>query len=142
MERGLGPVVLFDGVCNFCDASVQFIIRNDPAGKFRFAPLQSAFAREILQKNGLNPEVFDSVLLVENGKVYQKSAAALRIARKLRRLWPVLYVFIIVPPFIRNAVYDFIARNRYRWFGKKDACMLPTPEIRSRFLAVADENAG
>lgn len=141
MQEFKGPVVLFDGVCNFCDASVQFIIRRDPRAKFRFAALQSEFAQKALTKNQLNTEKFDSIVLLEEGKVYQKSTAALRIARRLNGLWPLLYGFIILPAFFRNVFYDIIARNRYRWFGKKDQCMIPGPEIRMRFIQDSDENS-
>lgn len=130
MER----VIYFDGVCNLCNGSVQFVIKRDKAGKFRFAPLQSRAGQAILARNGLSGEHFTSFLLSENGKLYRRSTAALRVVRRLPGAWPLLYGFIIVPPFIRNAVYDFIARNRYRWFGKKEACMVPTPELKSRFL--------
>jgi len=134
MQEFESPVVLFDGVCNFCDASVQFIIKRDPKAKFRFAALQSNYAQFILKRNHLDAHHFDSVVLIEGGKVYQKSTAALRIARQLKGLWPVLFVFIILPPFVRNFFYDIIARNRYRWFGKKDQCMIPGPEVRNRFI--------
>ena len=130
MER----IVFFDGVCNLCDSSVQFIIKRDPNGKFKFSPLQNEKGQEVLSMNELRTSDFDSILLSINGKLYQKSSAALRIAKELNGLWPLMYAFIIVPPFIRNVVYDFIAERRYKWFGKKDACMLPTPEMRSRFL--------
>lgn len=130
MER----IVLFDGVCNFCDSSVQFIIKRDPDGKFKFMPLQSEKGRQLLAANGYSTTVFDSMILSENGKLYRKSTAALRIAKELSGAWPLLYAFILVPPFIRNVVYDFIAKRRYKWFGEKDACMIPSPEIRSRFI--------
>jgi len=130
MER----IILFDGVCNFCDASVQFMIKRDPSGKFKYTPLQSEVGQKILAENRLSAAEFDSIILSENGKIYKKSTAALRIAKELSGLWPFLYLFIIVPPFIRNAVYDFVAANRYKWYGKKEACMVPSPEVRSRFI--------
>ncbi|MCE2504085.1 MAG: thiol-disulfide oxidoreductase DCC family protein [Chlorobi bacterium] len=133
-DRTEGPVVLFDGVCNFCEGSVRFIIDRDPKGTFRFASLQSAFAHERLPKHGYDPEVLSSVVLIENDRLYAKSGSALRIVRRLRFPWPLLRGLMIVPPFLRNFVYDFIARNRYKWFGKKEECMVPTPEIRKRFL--------
>lgn len=123
--------MLFDGVCNLCTASVKFIIKRDPQGQFRFAALQSEAARGLVVGEGERP---DSIALVESGKVYWKSTAALRIARRLGALWPVLYVLIAVPRPVRDWVYDVIARHRYRWFGKQDACMMPTPELRERFL--------
>lgn len=126
-------IVLFDGVCNFCNRSIQLIIRNDKQGYFRFAPLQSDFASQI---TGMVPgEIPDSIVLVENNKTYVKSTAALRIARKMDGLWPVFYYLgIWVPAFLRDPVYNLIANNRYRWFGKKESCMIPTPEIRNRFI--------
>lgn len=129
------PVILFDGVCNLCNASVLFIIARDPHARFRFASLQSAFGQEQLLKFGLSVSELNSVMLIRNGVLYQKSNAALEIARHLRGLWPILYAFKIIPRFIRNAVYDWIARNRYRWYGKKDECMIPTPELKARFIA-------
>ena len=128
------PIILFDGVCNLCNGAVQFIIERDKKQHFRFASLQSKIGQEYQQKAGLAIDKIDTILLVENGKIYQKSTAALRIARHLDGLWSVLYVFIIVPPFIRNAVYDFIAKNRYKWFGKQDSCWMPTPDLKKLFL--------
>jgi predicted DCC family thiol-disulfide oxidoreductase YuxK len=127
-------VVLFDGVCNLCNGSVQFIIAHDPVAHFRFAALQSEAARRLLGECALSGSLPDSVALIASGQVYTRSAAALRIARRLAFPWPLLYAFIIVPAPLRDIVYDLIARNRYRWFGKRDACMLPTPELRKRFL--------
>ena len=127
-------LILFDGVCNLCNSSVQFILLRDKKDRFRFASLQSDYGQSILKQYNLPTEHFDSLALVENGKLYKKSSGALRIARRLNSLWPMLYAFIIVPPFIRNFVYDFIAKNRYRWFGKKEECMLPRPEWRQKFL--------
>ncbi len=133
MKDNSQPIVFFDGVCNFCNASVQWIVRKEESPKFLFAPLQGETAKEklplIMQTN---PP--DSVLLYENGKVYAKSTAALRIARQLRWPWRMLVVFTIIPAFIRNVFYDIIAKNRYKWFGKKDSCMLPSAELRNRFL--------
>ena len=124
------PIVLFDGVCNLCNGAVQFIIARDKHQQFRFASLQSGFGQQYQQQVG----EIDSILLVEKGKVYYKSTAALRIARKLDGLWPVLFVFIVIPPFVRDFIYDIIARNRYRWFGKKESCWLPTPDLKALFL--------
>lgn len=127
------PVILFDGVCNLCTASVQFVIRHDKKDIFKFASLQSAYGEKIL---GQNPEIagLDSFLLKENNRVYSRSTAALKVAKKLGGAWPLLYAFIIIPPFIRNAVYDWISANRYRWFGKKGECWVATPELKERFL--------
>ena len=127
--------VLFDGVCNLCNGSVQFIIAHDPAAHFRFAALESEAARRLLGECALSGPLPDSVALIETGHVYTRSAAALRIARRLAFPWPLLYAFIIVPRPLRDMIYDLIARNRYRWFGKRDACMVPTRELRTRFLA-------
>jgi predicted DCC family thiol-disulfide oxidoreductase YuxK len=128
------PVILFDGLCNLCNQSVQFIIRKDPSANFRFTALQSPLGQQLLTAHHVSLNKLYSVVLIKNNKVYQRSSAALEIARQLTGLWPLFYAFIIVPPFIRNAVYDWIARNRYRWFGKRDECMIPTPELKSRFL--------
>ncbi|TMW71562.1 thiol-disulfide oxidoreductase DCC family protein [Alteribacter natronophilus] len=129
----MSKVVLFDGECNFCDRSVQFIIKRDPDAVFRFASLQSEAGQRLLKEHGV-PESTDSMVLIDKGKYYLRSAAALRIARHLRGLWKLVYVFIIVPPPVRNAVYSLIARNRIRWFGKKQSCALPSPDVRKRFL--------
>lgn len=129
------PIILFDGVCNLCNASVQFVIRHDPQARFKFAALQSATAEKLLQNCAFDRASLDSVILVEDGHVYIESDAALRIARKLGGGWWLLAGFSIVPRPIRDAVYRFIARNRYRWFGKQESCMMPTPDLRARFLA-------
>lgn len=128
------PVVLFDGVCNLCSSSVQFVIRHDPQRQFRYASLQSAFGRQVMTHFGLPSNQLNSFILLEGDTIHTKSSGALRVAKKLNGLWPLLYGFIIVPPFIRDAVYTFIANNRYKWFGKKEACWLPTPELRNLFL--------
>jgi predicted DCC family thiol-disulfide oxidoreductase YuxK len=128
-------VILFDGVCNFCNSSVQFVIKRDPKRYFRYAPLQSAYGQAELARYGLPVESFGSFVLVEDGKAYTRSTASLRVARKLSGAWPVLYAFIIVPAFLRNMVYEFIAQNRYRWFGKRAQCMIPNAEQRALFLS-------
>jgi len=127
-------IVLFDGVCNLCNSSVQFILRRDPKKKFRFASMQSEPGQALLKKMGLLLEKFDTFVLIQNGKAYTQSTAALRTLRQISWPWPLLYPLILVPAFLRNAVYTFIARRRYRWFGKKDSCALPKPEWRDRFL--------
>lgn len=129
------PVILFDGVCNLCNGSVLFIIKRDPRSQFYFAALQSDFGNKQLKNFGLPATELNSVLLIKGGTLYQKSNAALEIAKHLNGLWSVLYIFKIIPPFLRDGIYTWVARNRYRWFGKKDACMIPTPELKSRFLA-------
>lgn len=126
-------IVLFDGVCNFCESSVQFILRHDKTGSLRFASLQSEIGQQLLTAYGISHEL-QSVVFVESGKAYTKSAAAFRIARYFGGWWKLLLVFSILPAFITDFGYDIIAKNRYRWFGKKDACMIPSADIRSRFL--------
>ena len=128
------PVILFDGVCNFCNAGVNFIIKQDKKKVFRFAALQSEAGQNFLQQFDLPKEGFDSFVLIDKGKAYKKSTAGIRVYGKLAWYWKWTQLFWIVPAFIRNAVYDFIARNRYKWFGKKESCMIPTPEVKSRFI--------
>jgi predicted DCC family thiol-disulfide oxidoreductase YuxK len=129
-------IVLFDGVCNLCNATVQRIIDHDPEGRFRFTSLQSERAREVLAPFGVSPPQGDpdSVLLVLDGKLYSHSGAALRIARRMSGGYALLWVFIAVPWFIRDAVYRLIAKNRYRWFGREETCRIPTPALKARFL--------
>jgi predicted DCC family thiol-disulfide oxidoreductase YuxK len=128
-------IVLFDGVCNLCNRSVQFIIRHDHKGKFLFAALQSEAGQALLKQHNLplhtNPE---SIVLLHDRQIYQYSGAALRIARNLGGIWSLAYGFIILPPFIRDGIYKLIARNRYRWFGRQDSCMLPTAALKAKFL--------
>ena len=131
------PVVLFDGVCNLCSGSVQFLIEHDTEATLRFAPLQSEVARELLEALGLHDYDFDSIVLVEGEEYYTKSTAALRIARRLERPWSLLWTLRYVPRVVRDAGYDVVASSRYAVFGKKDRCMVPTPEVRDRFLAVS-----
>lgn len=128
------PILLFDGVCNLCNASVQWVIRRDPQGIFRFAPLQSETGQSLLRQSGLSSEHFDTVVLVDGDRIFTRSDAALEIARRLGGLWSLLAVFRWVPRPVRNAVYDWIARHRYRWFGKTEACMIPRPEWKKRFV--------
>ncbi|RYF96330.1 MAG: thiol-disulfide oxidoreductase DCC family protein [Chitinophagaceae bacterium] len=127
-------VIFFDGVCNLCNASVQMVIVNDPGSKFKFAPLQSEFASGELRKHGIDPEKLDSIVLLENGRVYTKSSAALRVARQLKGAWPVLYGFWIIPKAVRDILYNLVARYRYRIWGKQESCWIPTAELKSRFL--------
>lgn len=135
MEEPAGhPIVLFDGVCNLCNRSVQTIIRHDRQGRFRFASLQSQVGERLRKRFGIDPEKVDSILLVDGDRWYQESDAALRIARGLGGVWAPLGIFRLLPRFLRDAVYRWIARNRYRWFGKSETCWLPTPELRGRFL--------
>lgn len=127
-------VIFFDGLCNLCNGAVQFVIERDQKNAFHFASLQSDFAKLELQNFDVDLSQMSSFILLENGKLYQKSTAALRVTKKLNSLWPLLYAFIIVPPFIRNGVYNYIAKNRYKWFGKKESCWVPTPELKNRFF--------
>ena len=126
--------ILFDGVCNFCNASINFMIDKDIKGIFKFAALQSEVGQELLKKFRLKTSDFDSIVAIEGDKVYQKSDAALEIARKMDGIWKIFYAFKIIPAFLRNPIYDLIARNRYRFFGRTDACRIPTPELKARFL--------
>jgi len=134
MEPVEPSLVLFDGVCNLCNSSVQFILKRDPFKKFRFASLQSETGRRWLAKMGLPADSLDTLVLIENDKAYTRSTAALKIARHLSGLWPLFYGLIVLPAFFRDALYRCVARNRYRWFGKKEACPLPKPEWKDRFL--------
>ncbi len=127
-------IILFDGVCNLCSGSVQFILKRDPQAKFKFASLQSSFGQTQLEKNGLDKNNLHSIILLKDGKILQRSDAALEIAKQLNGLWPAFYVFKILPRFLRDGIYNWIATNRYTWFGKKDACWLPSPELKSRFI--------
>ena len=127
-------VLLFDGVCNLCNAGVNFLLNHDPAGHFKFAALQSEAGQGLLAGCKLPTDEFKSFVLVEDGRCYQRSEAALRVARRLPGAWRLLYGFILLPTPLRDALYDLVARNRYRWFGRRDTCRLPTPELRARFL--------
>lgn len=127
-------IILFDGVCNLCNGAVQFVIKRDNKNQFLFASLQSEEGKQILKEHNFPMNRMDSFFLVENGKVYNRSTAALKVVKKLSGLWGLLYGFIIVPKFIRDGVYNWIAKNRYQWFGRKDECMIPTPELKAKFL--------
>lgn len=128
-------VILFDGVCNFCNSSVNFIIERDYKNRFKFAALQSQTGKEMMRKFTLDSENLKTILLIENGNYYTKTTATLRIAKHLKGFWKIFYVFIIVPPFLRNIVYDIIAKYRYRWFGKRDVCRMPGPDEKEKFLS-------
>jgi predicted DCC family thiol-disulfide oxidoreductase YuxK len=129
-------IILFDGVCNFCNASINFVIRHDKKNIFKFASLQSEIAKTLIPSSALEGEDahLNSIVYLENGRLYTKSTAVLRILKKLGGFYSLAYAFIVVPPFIRNFVYDSIARNRYKWFGKRENCMVPTAEVRAKFL--------
>ncbi len=128
------PIILFDGVCNFCNGAVNFTIKRDKKATIKFAALQSETGRQLVQQYGFPADDMRSFLFIKNGKVYNKSTAALRVCRHLKGLWPLCYGFIIVPAIIRNGIYDWIAKNRYKWFGERQECMIPSPEVRARFL--------
>lgn len=134
MELSEKTILLFDGVCNLCNRTVQFVIKRDKKANVKFASLHSEVGKQIMQQYHIPSEYIDSIIFFENKKVYYKSTAALRLSKKMDGLWPVIYVFIIIPAFIRNFVYDFIARNRIKWFGKADTCWVMTPELKNRFL--------
>ena len=127
-------VILFDGVCNFCNSTVNFVIERDKKSIIKFAALQSDAGQQLLKQFNLPTSQFNSFIYIEDGKIFTQSTAALRVCKNLSALWPLMYGFIIVPKFIRDAIYKWMAKNRYKWFGKKDQCMIPSPEVRSRFL--------
>jgi predicted DCC family thiol-disulfide oxidoreductase YuxK len=138
MPVSVPDTILFDGVCNLCNGFVQFVIRHDPRGRFRFTALQSEAGRALLAAHGVAPATLsadpDSVLLLSNGRLYSHSTAVLRIARGLGGAWRLAAVGEVLPQGFRDAVYRFIARNRYRWFGRQESCLLPTPALKARFL--------
>ncbi|MFD1095941.1 thiol-disulfide oxidoreductase DCC family protein [Salegentibacter chungangensis] len=128
-------IVLFDGVCNLCNGAVNFIIKHDKEDVFRFASLQSEIGQKLVAERGINPEIMDSIILIEPGVAYyKKSTAALEISRNLSGGYSLLKNLLILPEGFRDLVYDLIANNRYKWFGKKESCMIPTPELQAKFL--------
>ncbi|MFN2261325.1 MAG: thiol-disulfide oxidoreductase DCC family protein [Psychroflexus sp.] len=128
-------IVLFDGVCNFCNASVRFILKRDKKDLFRFASLQSDLGKSLTDERGIDTDTIDSIILIDPGNAYYiKSTAALEISKDLSGLYPVLSLFLFLPEGFRNSVYDFVAKNRYKWFGKSETCPFPTPEENSKFL--------
>ncbi len=132
MENEL--IILFDGVCNFCNSTVQFIIKKDTQTKFKFAALQSRTGNDLLVKHGLKVDGLDTIVLLKKGFVFLRSDAALQIAKELVMPWRILVIFKIIPKFIRDFLYDVFAKHRYRWFGKRDKCLIPTQELRQKFL--------
>jgi predicted DCC family thiol-disulfide oxidoreductase YuxK len=128
------PIILFDGVCNLCNGAVNFVIQRDKRSVIRFASLQSNAGQQLLKQYNLPNNIFNSFVFIEESKIYTQSGAALKVCKYLTALWPVLYGFIIVPEFIRDSIYKWVAKNRYKWFGKSAQCMIPTPEIKDRFL--------
>jgi predicted DCC family thiol-disulfide oxidoreductase YuxK len=128
------PVIYFDGVCNLCTGSVQFVLKRDKKKIFRFASLQGEGGRKMLKAHQLPAQNYKTFIVDEGGEIFTRSTAALRVFRHLGGAWPLLYAFIIVPAFIRDAVYNFISNNRYSWFGKTDECWLPKAEWKNRFI--------
>lgn len=133
-DQASRPVVLFDGVCNVCNATVQFILRHDRKEKFLFASLQGEYGRKVLETHHLPSDNFSSFLLADGDRIFAKSTGALELCRRLGGGWKILYAFILIPTPFRDAVYGYVARNRYRWFGKQDTCYMPTPALKRRFL--------
>jgi len=127
-------IIFFDGVCNLCNSSVNFIIKKDKNEKFKFVAFQSSIGSDLLKKNNYNDNNLDTLVILKNNKIYTKSTAALLIAKELNSLWKLFSFFLLIPKFLRDPIYIFISKNRYKWFGKKESCMLPSPEIKSRFL--------
>jgi len=130
----MASLVLFDGLCHLCNGFVRFVIARDPDGRFQFGALQSAPARRVLDLHDTPNPRPDAIVLVEEGQVFTRSTAALRIARRLTFPWPLAYAFVAVPRPLRDGIYDLIARYRYRWFGRREQCMVPAPNVRSRFI--------
>jgi len=128
-------IILFDGICNLCDATVQFIIKRDKKDKFRFVALQSELGQQIIKHIGIDTSKTDSIILYEPGHAYYyKAEAAIKIAKQLGSFFPLMGAFSILPTWLSNKVYDYVAKNRYKWYGKKDECMIPTPEMKTKFL--------
>lgn len=128
------PIILFDGVCNFCNSAVNFTLKRNAKANIRFAPLQGEAGQRILQQYHLPADDMQSFIFIEDGRVYKRSTAALKVCRHLRGLWPLCYGFMIVPGCIRDGIYNWIAKNRYTWFGVKETCMIPTPDMKARFI--------
>jgi len=127
------PVILFDGVCNLCSASVQFILKRDKEKRFSFASLQSTYGQGLLKQFDLSTDVFNSFILFQDGNILTRSTAALKMFSQLKG-WGWVKIFLVVPKFIRDGIYNLVAKNRYKWFGKKEECWVPTPELKARFL--------
>lgn len=127
-------VVLFDGVCNLCNSSVNWIIDHDKKNEFRFASLQSEYGRRMVQQYNISGNYMDTVVLIKNDRAYLRSAAVLQVLRGIGGIYSLALVFYIFPAFIRDVVYNFIAKNRYRWFGKQESCRIPTPELKAKFI--------
>jgi predicted DCC family thiol-disulfide oxidoreductase YuxK len=128
------PIILFDGVCNFCNSAVNFTLKRNKKANIMFAPMQSEAGQKLLLQYDLPENDMKSFIFIEDAIVYKQSTGALKVCRHLRGLWPICYGLIIVPAFIRDGIYNWIAKNRYKWFGIRQSCMIPTPEVNARFL--------
>ncbi len=127
-------IIFFDGTCNLCESSVKFIIKRDVKRRFKFVPFQSEAGKLLLEKNNYSNESFDTLVLLKNDKIYTKSSAVLLILKELNKLWILFYIFVLIPKFIKDPIYLFISKNRYKWFGKKAGCIVPPKEIKDRFI--------
>lgn len=127
-------VIVFDGICNFCNASVNFVMERDPEKAFKFATLQSEAGQEVLKFNKLNAQDFETFLYIQNGHVFSQSTAALKVAQRLSAPWPMLYLFRVIPQSIRDSVYRFVGKRRYQWMGKREVCRIPTTAEQERFV--------
>ncbi len=128
------PVIFFDGVCNLCNAAVQFVVKRDPKAVFKFCSLQNPKASLLLPGHNFRSQDFNSLILLQNGHIYTQSTAALLVARRLKSPFSLMYGFIIVPPVVRNWIYNFISKNRYKWFGRRNECMIPDAKLATRFI--------
>ncbi|WP_044022361.1 thiol-disulfide oxidoreductase DCC family protein [Bacillus sp. SG-1] len=129
----MNGVILFDGVCNLCNSIVQFVIKRDKNAYYQFASQQSTKGKALMEKHHIDPAT-DSIILIEQDRAYMKSTAAVKVCRNLDGIWKVFYFGIIIPKAFRDYLYDYIAKNRYKWFGRRDTCMLPGPEMKKRFI--------
>jgi predicted DCC family thiol-disulfide oxidoreductase YuxK len=127
-------LVLFDGVCNLCNSSVQLLLRIDKENRLTFGSFQSDTAQSLLKQHGINKELINSIVFIRQDKIYMESTAILQICHTIGGWWKIIYLLMLIPPFIRNGIYHIIARNRYRWFGKRESCMIPSPSLKSRFI--------
>lgn len=133
-RQDFANIILFDGHCNLCNGVVQFVLKHDKNKRFRFGSLQGESGQQLLRQYNMPTQEFNTVIVILNNRIYTHSTAALMLVRNLSGLWPMLYVFILVPVFIRDRIYNWVAQNRYRWFGKKETCWVPRPEYRNRFI--------
>lgn len=134
LQNSSSPVIIYDGVCHLCNRGVNFILKHDRKRIFRFTPFQSSFAKKLLKENNESEQIGDTFILIYNGKLFNRADAALKITMLLGGKWKLFYPLYLFPKFIRNGIYNIIARNRYKWFGKADTCMMPSIEIKERFI--------